>query len=43
VRDAFVGAGAEPVSSTPDQMDTMLRTYIADTRTLAGEMKITVD
>ncbi len=43
VREAFVGAGAEPVSSTPDQMDAMLRSYITDTRKLADEMKITVE
>ena len=42
-REAFVGAGAEPVSSTPDEMDAMLRSYITDTRKLAAEMKITVE
>ncbi|MES2185430.1 MAG: tripartite tricarboxylate transporter substrate-binding protein [Pseudomonadota bacterium] len=43
VREAFATAGAQPVSSTPDQMDTMLQRYIADTRKLADEMKITVE
>ncbi|WP_144633776.1 Bug family tripartite tricarboxylate transporter substrate binding protein [Bordetella genomosp. 13] len=43
VREAFIGAGAEPVSSTSEEMDAMLRKYITDTRKLANDMKITVD
>ncbi|CAN5336325.1 tripartite tricarboxylate transporter substrate binding protein [soil metagenome] len=43
VRSALEAAGAEVVTSSPDQMDTMLATYIGKTRKLADEMKITVD
>ena len=43
VREVFVGVGAEPVSSTPDQMDDMLKSYVANVRKLAGEMRITLE
>jgi tripartite-type tricarboxylate transporter receptor subunit TctC len=43
VREVFMSAGAEPVISTPEQMDAMLHSYVTDVRKLAAEMKITVD
>lgn len=43
VREAFINVGAQAVSNTPEQMDTMLQSYIRDTRKLADEMKITVE
>jgi tripartite-type tricarboxylate transporter receptor subunit TctC len=43
VRETLLAAGAEPVSNTPDEMDTMLRTYITNTRKLADDMKISID
>jgi tripartite-type tricarboxylate transporter receptor subunit TctC len=43
VRETLLNAGAEPVSNTPDEMDTMLRNYISTTRKLAKEMRISLD
>jgi tripartite-type tricarboxylate transporter receptor subunit TctC len=43
VRETLASAGAEPVSSTPDEMDAMLKAYVGNTRRLTDEMKITVD
>ena len=43
VQATLLHAGAEPVSNTPDEMDTMLRTYISSTRKLAKDMSISID
>ncbi|WP_342050709.1 MULTISPECIES: Bug family tripartite tricarboxylate transporter substrate binding protein [unclassified Cupriavidus] len=43
VREVFAGVGAEAVSSTPDQMDAMLKRYVGNVRKLAGEMHITLE
>jgi tripartite-type tricarboxylate transporter receptor subunit TctC len=43
VKDAFAAIGANPESNTPDQMDAMLKSYVANTRKLTDEMHITVD
>ncbi len=43
VRDTLMAIGAEPTSSTPQEFDAMLKSYIEKTRTLAAEMNITVD
>ncbi|WP_423199767.1 MULTISPECIES: Bug family tripartite tricarboxylate transporter substrate binding protein [unclassified Cupriavidus] len=43
VREVFAGVGAEPVSSSPDQMDAMLKRYISDVRKLASDMRITLE
>jgi len=43
VRETLLNAGAEPVSNTPDEMDTMLRNYISTTRKLTKEMRISID
>jgi tripartite-type tricarboxylate transporter receptor subunit TctC len=42
VQATLLHAGAEPVSNTPDEMDTMLRTYISTTRKLAKDMRISI-
>ena len=43
VRETLQRAGAEPVSNTPDEMDTMLRNYISTTRKLAEDMHISIE
>jgi tripartite-type tricarboxylate transporter receptor subunit TctC len=43
VREVLLNAGAEPVSNTPDEMDTMLRNYISSTRAMAKDMHISID
>jgi tripartite-type tricarboxylate transporter receptor subunit TctC len=43
VRETLLAAGAEPVSNTPDEMDSMLSSYITTTRKLAEDMKLTID
>lgn len=43
VRDSMMAIGAEPVSSSPTEFDSMLKAYIIKTRKLADEMKITAD
>jgi tripartite-type tricarboxylate transporter receptor subunit TctC len=43
VRARLEQLGAEPVSSTPEQFDTMLKDYITTIRKLGDEMHITLD
>jgi tripartite-type tricarboxylate transporter receptor subunit TctC len=43
VQATLLHAGAEPVTNTPDEMDTMLRAYISSTRKLAKDMSISID
>lgn len=43
VRDTLVRSGAEPASSTPEEMDALLKAYIAKTRKLAESMNVTME